>query len=83
MLTASSRCAAAPLSAGKMATVSRSARRQLALVDSPPVQPADFSDPESQRVFDAAARAVAFELGRQAAREMFTSGLVSIVKAST
>jgi hypothetical protein len=33
--------------------------------------PADFSDPESQRVLDAAARAVARELGRQAARELW------------
>lgn len=32
-------------------------------------QPADFSDPESQRVLGAAAREVARELGRQAARE--------------
>ena len=34
-------------------------------------QPADFTDPESQRVLDAAARAVARELGRQAARELW------------
>lgn len=33
--------------------------------------PADFSDQESQRVLTAAARAVAHELGRQAAREYF------------
>ena len=32
---------------------------------------ADFSDPESQRVLTAAARAVAYELGRNAAREYF------------
>ena len=31
----------------------------------------DFSDPESQRVLDAAARATARELGRQAARELW------------
>ena len=35
------------------------------------VQPADFSDPESQRVLEAAACAVAFELGREAGREYF------------
>lgn len=35
------------------------------------VQPADFSDLESQRVLAAAARAVARELGREAAREYF------------
>jgi hypothetical protein len=34
-------------------------------------QPADFTDPESQRALSAAARAVARELGRQAAREHF------------
>jgi hypothetical protein len=32
---------------------------------------ADFGDPESQRVLAAAARAVARELGREAAREYF------------
>jgi hypothetical protein len=32
---------------------------------------ADFGDPESQRALDAAARAVARNLGRQAAREYF------------
>lgn len=31
----------------------------------------DFSDIDSQRVLDAAARAVARELGRQAARELW------------
>lgn len=31
--------------------------------------PADFSDPESQRVLDAIARSLSRELGRQAARE--------------
>lgn len=36
-----------------------------------PKSDADFSDPESQRVLTAAARAVAGELGRQAAREEF------------
>jgi hypothetical protein len=34
-------------------------------------KPADFSDPESERVLDAAAREVARELGRQAARELW------------
>jgi hypothetical protein len=43
----------------------------LALVDTKPVYPTDFSDRESQRVLAAAARAVARELGRQAAREYF------------
>jgi hypothetical protein len=33
--------------------------------------PGDFSDPESQRVLTAAARALAGILGRQAAREHF------------
>jgi hypothetical protein len=36
--------------------------------DVPP--PADFSDPESQRVLDATARALARELGAQAYREL-------------
>ena len=36
-----------------------------------PVPPADFGDPESQRVLRAAAYAVVGELGRQAAREYF------------
>ena len=36
-----------------------------------PVTAADFTDVESQRVFDAAAGAVACELGRQAGREWF------------
>jgi hypothetical protein len=34
-------------------------------------QPADFNDSESQRVLDAAARTLARELGRQAARELW------------
>jgi hypothetical protein len=34
-------------------------------------KPADFSDPESQRVLDAAARQLARELGRQAAQELW------------
>jgi hypothetical protein len=39
--------------------------------------PVDFSDPESQRVLTAAARAVARELGREAAREYFAELLHS------
>ena len=46
-------------------------RRPLALVDTKTVHLADFTDRESQRVLSAAARAVARELGRQAAREYF------------
>ena len=49
----------------------RSARHQLTLVELKSVQPADFSDLESQRVLAAVARAVAHELGRAAAREYF------------
>ena len=49
----------------------RSARRPLTLVETKAVQPADFSDLESQRVLTTAARAVARELGREAAREYF------------
>lgn len=54
-----------------MSRLTRSARRQLTLVDRKSVPPADFSDHESQRVLAAAARAVARELGREAAREYF------------
>jgi hypothetical protein len=49
----------------------RSARRPMTFVDTKSVVPADFSDLESQRVLAAAARAVAHELGREAAREYF------------
>jgi hypothetical protein len=59
----------------------RSARRPLTLVETPSVQPADFSDLESQRVLAAAARAVARELGREAARE-YVAKLIGIPKAS-
>lgn len=45
--------------------------RPLTLVETKSVQPADFSDVESQRVLTTAARAVARELGREAAREYF------------
>lgn len=40
-------------------------------VEVEPTRSADFSDAESQRVLTAAARAVAWELGREAAREHF------------
>jgi hypothetical protein len=49
----------------------RSARRTLTAVKKKSVRPADFSDVESQRVLAAAARAVVFELGREAGREYF------------
>lgn len=49
----------------------RSARHSLTLVETKSVQPADFSDLESQRVLAAAARAVARELWREATREYF------------
>ena len=51
------------------------------LVDAKSVQPADFGDLESQRVLAAAARAVARELGREAAREYFAE-LIGRPKAS-
>lgn len=35
-------------------------------------RPGDFTDPKSERVLDVAARAVARELGRQFARELYT-----------
>ena len=59
----------------------RSARRPLTLVETKSVQPADFSDRESQRVLAAAVRAVARELGREAAREYFAE-LIGKPKAS-
>ncbi len=43
----------------------------IAPVAAPHVDPVDFSDRESRRVLAAAARAVAYELGREAAREHF------------
>jgi hypothetical protein len=49
-------------SAGRIPRLGCSTRRALV----------DFMDPESQRVFRAAAQGVARELGRQAAREYFT-----------
>lgn len=46
----------------------------LALVNpAPVVAAADLTDAESQRVLAAAARTVAFELGREAAREYFAA----------
>ena len=53
-----------------MPTSPRSAPASLKLVEAAP-QLADFTDAESQRALLAAARAVARELGRQAAREHF------------
>ena len=49
----------------------RSARHPLTLVEPKSAPLADFSDVESQRVLTLAARAVARELGREAAREYF------------
>jgi hypothetical protein len=58
----------------------RPACRSLSLVKRS-VPPTDFSDRESQRVLTAAARAVARELGREAAREYFAK-LIGKPKAS-
>jgi hypothetical protein len=55
---------------------SRSARRSLAFLVEPATQ-TDFSDPESQRVLEAAADAVAYELGLEAGREYFTELLAA------
>ena len=46
-------------------------RRPMSLIEAKSLQLVDFSDVESQRVLAAAARAVARELGREAAREYF------------
>ena len=43
----------------------------MSLIEAKSLQLVDFSDVESQRVLAAAARAVARELGREAAREYF------------
>jgi hypothetical protein len=59
----------------------RSPRRPLTLAATESVPAADFSDLESQRVLAAAARAVARELGREAAREYFAK-LIGTPKAS-
>lgn len=64
-----------------MPRLTRAARRPLTVMDTKSVQPADFSDFESQRVLTAAARAVARELGREAAREYFAE-LIGKPKAS-
>ena len=64
-----------------MARLRRLVRRPLTLVETKSVQPTDFSDLESQRVLAAAARAVARELGREAAREYFAE-LIGKPKAS-
>lgn len=50
-------------------------------ITKPIANPVDFSDPESQRVLTVAARAVARELGREAAREYFDE-LVSIPRSA-
>ena len=44
-------------------------------------EPADFRDPESQRVLSAAASALVRELGRQAAREHFAAVLARSAKS--
>jgi hypothetical protein len=49
----------------------RAVRRPVTLVEPEPGPLGDFSDVESQRVLTLAARAVARELGREAAREYF------------
>jgi hypothetical protein len=59
----------------------RFARRPLTFVEPKSASPADFSDAESQRVLTLAARAVARELGRGAAREYFAQ-LIGTPKAS-
>jgi hypothetical protein len=50
----------------------RAALSSLKLVEAIP-RMTDFTDPESQRALSGAARAVARELGRQAAREHFAA----------
>ena len=59
-----------------------SVRRPLTRVQAKPAAPPDFTDAESQRVLAAAARVVARELGREAAREYFAE-LVGKRKATT
>jgi len=56
-----------------MPRLTGSPRRPLTRVDTKSCQPADFGDRESQRVLTAGARAVARELGREAAREQFAA----------
>ena len=64
-----------------MPRLPRAARHPLTLVVTESVEPADFSDSESQRVLAAAALTVARELGRQAAREYFAE-LIGRTKVS-
>lgn len=49
----------------------RSVRRPPRLAEMKPAESADFRDSESQRILQIAARAVAHELGREAARDYF------------
>jgi hypothetical protein len=65
---------------GKMRRLSRDSRVSFRLVEAKPVT-SDFADGESDRVLGAAARAVAHELGRQAADEYFDA-LISKQRAS-
>jgi hypothetical protein len=58
------------------------ARHPLTIVEAKPDAPADFTDTESQQVLAAAARVVARELGREAAREYFAE-LIGKRKATT
>lgn len=55
----------------RIAAVRGTASASNAKTVGPRADQVDFSDPESQRVLRAAARAVACELGREAAREYF------------
>jgi hypothetical protein len=64
-----------------MAASKGRARRALALVPQP--RPADFTDAESQRVLSAAAKAVARELGREAAREYWAQLRRTSTKAAS
>lgn len=59
------------MASGKMPVVTLCDRREKTRVGAEPVPAADFNDLESQSVLTAAARAVAYELGREAAREYF------------
>jgi hypothetical protein len=59
----------------------RSSPRSLTLPNAKSAHAADFSDLESQRVLAAAARTVARELGREAAREYFAE-LIGKLKVS-
>ncbi len=56
---------------GKMPRLTPPSKRVSEPLQANPNRSADFSDIESARVLTAAARAVARELGRQAAREYF------------